>query len=333
MQVDLNKILGSEIFGGPGTKNSAPTGVGDEFGNLLNELGRPGKVHDFLKGERGVSLKLVPQERPEGHSGIRPSLLWQKAANGKTSHESEVWALKEQPEGKASEVAEVLVSKEQHRGKPYNHVHSGTGQDSFKLKNYQDHSSESAQAISLQDILGVKSNEFSSDASLGNGLDILSLNDTKGLDTKGMVDKIVSYLIQNGIKNLDFLEVMVDHDELGRFKIDARKGDVGNQIDLKIEVLSPEARDFFQDNETALLKSLSRSGVNIQDLEIIDSKDNVLLSSFAMKDGGELSELNKLLQNEKDHSQYDRESHKKEERHYRPEEEFVNEEENDAEYR
>ena len=78
--------------------------------------------------------------------------------------------------------------------------------------------------------------------------------------------------------------MIVDHEDLGRFKIDAQKADERGLIDLKIEVTSSEGRDFFRENETLLLKDLVRSGVNIQDLEIVDSREKILPGSFFLKE-------------------------------------------------
>ena len=199
----------------------------------------------------------------------------------------------------------------------------------LKSKHSQDMPASNHEII-LQDILSTKNNEMAGNSEFGHNLDILKLGDTKNVDTVGLVNKITDYLIQNGIKNLDFLEVIVDHEDLGKFKIDAQKIDTRGLIDMKVEVTSFEGREFFQENEALLLKDLARAGVNIQDFEIIDSKERILQNSFFIKEDNSPNGTEKDLQNQKEYYQEEKEEHKRDERERRFHKEFVNEEEQDA---
>ena len=197
----------------------------------------------------------------------------------------------------------------------------------LKLKKMAEGLSESSHDVDLQYILGIKNNEASSNSDFNDDLNILKLNDVKNIDAKNLIGRIKDYLIQNGIKNLDFLEVVVEHEDLGRFKIDAQKAGMKGQIDLKIEVMTAEGRDFFQKNESLLAKELSGAGVNIQEFKIVDSKENALLSSFSLKGENDISNLEKDVQREEKSSQHENRKNKKDERYFRSKEERMNEEE------
>ena len=200
----------------------------------------------------------------------------------------------------------------------------------IKMKKPIESMLESKYTFGLQDILGIKNNETSGGAAFDDNLDILRLGDIKRVDTKNLVGRITDYLIHNGIKNLDFLEVIVEHEDLGKFKIDAQKTGMKGQVDLKIEVMSDEGRDFFRQNEALLAKDLARSGVNIQELKIVDSKENVLFSSFPLKEESSILNLGKDIQHEENNRENGNKENKKDERNYRSREDFINDEEGDA---
>ena len=205
--------------------------------------------------------------------------------------------------------------------------------ENSNMKNSTEGLPDNTHSIDLSDILGVKNNPNFGQTGSHDSFDMLMLENTKSTDTKSLVGRITDYLIQNGIKNLDFLEVVVDHQDLGKFKIDAQKVGNNGQVDLKIEVISTEGRDFFQQNEALLAKDLASAGVNVQDLKIIDSRENVLLSSFLSKDDNAGWFGEKGVQNEDNEYQQENRENKKDERRYRSKEELVSEEEGNDRHR
>ena len=189
---------------------------------------------------------------------------------------------------------------------------------------------ESNNMMNLQEVIGIKHNEFSSNSDNSDGMDVFQLSDIKNLYGKNLVKKITDYLVQNGIKNLDSLEVLVDHEDLGKFKIDARRVGLKGLIDLKIEVETLEGRDFFQKNESLLNKQLSSAGVKLQDLKIIDSKENILLNSFLLKqDGNQFVNLDNNVRDEDGYSQQERGDRNNQRRYLNDDEAMNKEEDND----
>ena len=201
--------------------------------------------------------------------------------------------------------------------------------DGWDIKKPSEGDSERNRPVDLFNVLGIKNSEASKGSDFNNSLNILKLDNVENINAKNLVGKITDYLIQNGIKKLDFLEVVVDHEDLGRFKIDVQKNGRQGLIDLKIEVMTAEGKDFFQQNEALLAKSLNNAGINVQDLKIVDFKDNIMLNSFSLKNDNNMTfNLEKDIYNEENNES----QHKKDERNRRSKEEHMNEEENNAEY-
>ena len=184
--------------------------------------------------------------------------------------------------------------------------------------------------VNLQDVLGIRQSEISSNGDSGDAIDLFQLSNVKGGDSKNLVRRITDYLIQNGIKNLDSLEVLVEHEDLGRFKIDARRVDAKNLIDLRIEVETREGRDFFHKHEGMLNRQLTNSGINLQDLKIVESKESVLLNSlFFKEDTNQFLRLDNNVRDQNNRSQQEgREKDKRQ--YYANDNEYMNEEEDNA---
>ena len=311
--VDLNNFLGVGTFGKGSAKEEAVSG--DEFINLLKEkVGN--KIHSEETAKRATELPIWKSVEVPVEESPRPP-IWKN-----------VDVPPEEAIKKKVSAKEFLVWKNGEIAKMDNKSSRLNVQDQGELPKSK--SSESGDIPSLQSVLSIGSNEaYGGSADSNNGLDVLKLGDTRSVDIRGVIGKITDYLIQNGIKNLDSLEVLVDHEDLGRFKIDAIKTEAGKGIDLRIETMSVEGREFFQQNEFLLLKDLSRAGINIHELEIVESRDSVLSDSLSFKNNNSMGDLEKLLQEEKEHSRYGGEKDEKESPDYHSEEE----EEDDGEYR
>ena len=72
---------------------------------------------------------------------------------------------------------------------------------------------------------------------------------------------------------------MVDHEDLGRFRINAQRLVREGQIDLSIESFSREALDFFNKNEVLLIKELIHAGVGLSGIKVVDSRDGSFLEN------------------------------------------------------
>ena len=269
-----------------------------EFVKLLHKKART--------GIRNSAGSLLSEGAMAANGGVRISLL-QK--DGKMAKNAQTPVL-----GGEGSIGELLRAAGREQG------------DWSKLDNFREGGLESSQANNLHDILGIRNNGSSGNSEFAGGFE-LRIGELGSTDAKSLIGKIADYLIQNGIKNLDFLEVIVDHEELGKFKIDAQKTGINGQIDLKIEAMSSEAQDFFRDNESLLLKNLARSGININDFKIIDLKEGISPNLFFAEDASGESDLEP--KNDENHSPYDREGENEENGQNPSQEEFLDEEEND----
>lgn len=323
--VGLRNLMRGEAWGNSGSgeegvKKNVDIPLEGKNGEVFGTEKLPGNRSDggrfisglnILMGGKGSESSVIGQNKPENaveENSVKISVQWR---NGETSKIEDLSGLKiSEQYGKNTELHKIVKGKE----------------SSPKLEG----NGESNDMVNLQDILGVKHNQFSSNSDAGGGMEAFQLSDVRSWDSKNLVKRITDYLVQTGIKNLDSLEVVVDHEDLGKFKIDARRAGEKGLVNLKIEVETLEGRDFFQKNESLLNRQLISAGVNLQDLKIVESKDNVLLNSFLFK-----QENNQFVNLDNDINNKDeRSGHKREDKHdesrYNNDEEFMNEEDGDA---
>ena len=321
----------------PGRDLSAEkTDGGNKFGNLLKKIvskkNRP-SVSEYMSGKN--PSKSSGQAVKEG---MRVSLKWRdgKMVKGGETPVSKTYGRN------GEEVAGADPRQEGYRkisnGSELTQILSGTvaeNLDRLKMKTGEK-GLESNHIVELQDILDVKNSDIFGKAGFSesnDGLDILKLGDGKIYDVKNLIGKITQYLVQNGIKNLDFLEVIVDHEDLGKFKIDAHKAGIKGQINLNIEAMSSAGQDFFRENEALLAKNLMRAGINIQELKIVDAKDNVFSNIVNLKHDAQPLDTEKELHRKDERSEYEREGEGRDREERHSEDETVNEEEEHAWYR
>ena len=110
---------------------------------------------------------------------------------------------------------------------------------------------------------------FTNKSDTNGSISVIKLDNSSQLGPSGIIDKLSDYIMQSGIKNSRSLEVLVEHGELGHFKINANKVGVGNQVDISIETGTGNATDFFNNHEVELIKSLMKSGVKIGKVNIV----------------------------------------------------------------
>ena len=102
---------------------------------------------------------------------------------------------------------------------------------------------------------------------IASGSDVKVLDMTNIQSSQKLVEEISNYIENTRIQNGKEVEMIVKHNELGQFKINAQKAQ-GDMIDLKIMTSTDEAQKFFQANETSLLKTLSSQGVRVADFKL-----------------------------------------------------------------
>ena len=96
---------------------------------------------------------------------------------------------------------------------------------------------------------------------------------TKVLDLSNLsspekiISEVTNYIEANKIRSQSELELLVNHKDLGQFKVHASKSG-GEMIDLKIITANTEGKQFFEAQEVNLLKTLNSNGVKVSDFKL-----------------------------------------------------------------
>ena len=122
-------------------------------------------------------------------------------------------------------------------------------------------------------------------------MDQLNINDPKAL-----IDKISNYIVEKSFESKDSIDLTVKHNELGEFRINASRLKQGDRIDLEIITSSDKGHRFFTDNESAMVKSLSNSGLKIADLKISTGHESHMSSQDGNSSSKEHSFFSKTAQ-------------------------------------
>jgi hypothetical protein len=104
----------------------------------------------------------------------------------------------------------------------------------------------------------------------------LDLSNVKASSNSELIQKVTNYIEQNAIQNSNSLEVMIKHDELGMFKVNAQKTGLGQQIELEIAASSNQGHKFFVDNESQLIKNLSDAGIKLSGVKIVSGSEVIM---------------------------------------------------------
>ncbi len=112
------------------------------------------------------------------------------------------------------------------------------------------------------------------------GVKILDLSNTKIENTNQLIQKISDYVMQSTVGNKDQIDLVVKHDSLGEFQIQVNKAPNQKQVDMQIVTSSPEGHKFFVEHETALVKSLQGSGIQLSDFRVVSSMTEITANSI-----------------------------------------------------
>ena len=102
--------------------------------------------------------------------------------------------------------------------------------------------------------------------SKGTDTQVIDLNHVQSKEQ--IISEITKYIETSKVQNGRELEVVVTHKDLGQFRVNAQKSGNGELIDLKIITSTNEGNNFFNQQETNLLKALHSSGVKVSDIKI-----------------------------------------------------------------
>ncbi len=102
---------------------------------------------------------------------------------------------------------------------------------------------------------------------------VLDISQISSSNKTQIIEKISQYLDQQQLETAGNVDVIVKHDDLGMFKIQASRGKGAEAVNLEIVTTSDEGRAFFQQNEGQLIKSITDSGVKLNDVRLSNSSE------------------------------------------------------------
>lgn len=102
---------------------------------------------------------------------------------------------------------------------------------------------------------------------------VLDLSNVSANNKTELINKISNYIEQSYVSGQDSLEMVVKHDDLGQFRVSANKVGVGQQIDLQVNTMTEKGHQFFVENESELIKSLTRNGVKLSDIKVTNGQE------------------------------------------------------------
>ena len=100
---------------------------------------------------------------------------------------------------------------------------------------------------------------------------------------KDLIHQIVQYMALNKAANQHKLDVIVNHAELGRFELAVlRRG--GDPIELSIGTSTSKGYQFFNEHGAELSKALSKIGVSLREIKVVDDMDTANKDFFVWQD-------------------------------------------------
>lgn len=187
-------------------------------------------------------------------------------------------------------------------------------QRKFENKENAEGSSQDSVDINLFDTLSI-SDLKSQDAgkqefnmNRGQNTQTLDLSNISGNNKTELMQKVGNYIEQSYVRGKGSVDMVVNHEELGQFRVQAHKVGKNGQVNLEINTVTDKGHQFFAENEVELLKTLNKSGIKLNDFKITPQSDFLSLantskssmnsdsSSSSFSGGGERGEASAFTQ-------------------------------------
>ena len=140
-------------------------------------------------------------------------------------------------------------------------VFEGNGENQLEIQNLQ-----------------TSKNSSGKDSQFSTKVQVVDISQISAENKTELINKVSGYIEQSYVAGQDSVEMVVKHEELGHFRVAANRTGAGQQIDLEINAMSKEGHQFFVDNESELIKSLTQNGVKISDFKITANSELVGLT-------------------------------------------------------
>jgi len=100
---------------------------------------------------------------------------------------------------------------------------------------------------------------------------VFDMSKINSSQSEQIIQQVTQYLQQSQIRNGKELNLTVNHESLGQFKINAKKMKEGAGVNLEINTMGDAAHKFFVKHENELMNKLSLAGVKITDFKVSHS--------------------------------------------------------------
>jgi hypothetical protein len=140
-----------------------------------------------------------------------------------------------------------------------------------------------------------------------NNTKVIDMNSLQNVEnTDEMINKIQDYIVQSKVTGQKSIEMSFMHKDLGQFNLQVDKLD-NQQIQVSIMSSSSDGAKFFKENQTALMNSLSQSGLQVSEIKLESSSDSKSSFEFEQKEGqtSDYSKESNDKQNKKEKSRRD----------------------------
>ncbi len=123
------------------------------------------------------------------------------------------------------------------------------------------------------------------------GPNVLDLTQVEFVDAKNLIQEIVNYIEVKRFSQTGKFDVVVQHNNLGRFELSAFRGE-GNKINMNIMAESFQGHQFFVKHKVELSRALDKIGVKLGDLKLVETQGTVFKNELlgSREEGGQRSD-------------------------------------------
>lgn len=131
----------------------------------------------------------------------------------------------------------------------------------------------SLDTIAVGDLKGSSASNQEFQMNKGQGTQTLDLSNVSATNKTELIQKVSHYIEQSYVSGRGSVDMIVNHEELGQFRVQAQKIGNNGQVNLEINTLTEQGHQFFAENEVELLKTLNKSGIKLNDFKISPQTD------------------------------------------------------------
>ncbi len=135
----------------------------------------------------------------------------------------------------------------------------------------------SMDALAVGELKGNNSGGQEFQMNKGQATQTLDLSNISASNKTELMQKLGNYIEQSYVSGRDSVDMVINHEELGQFRVQAQKVGNNGQVNLEINTLTEQGQQFFAENEVELLKALNKSGIKLNDFKIAPQTDFIAM--------------------------------------------------------